>query len=405
MTSRKPLLSVEDAVQQITQAMPEMRPETITLENGLGRVLANDIHARVSHPPHDVSAMDGYAVALADLDATDTLTVIGESAAGHPFDAVIKPGTAIRIFTGAHLPPGADAIVIQEDTQPADGNTVTILEKPSPNRYIRPKGQDFAEGDRIAAKGQALNARRLALIASAGHGRISVKTKPTVAILSTGDELVSPGTMPDHGQIIASNGMFLDHFLKVMGAEPLNLGQIPDDPEALTQAFTKAQAADLIVTTGGASVGHHDGVAQHMTQGQGLGFWRIAMRPGKPLIFGHLGKTPMLGLPGNPVSTGVCAMVFVQAALRQMLGQSPAPQYQGAKLSHDLSKNDLRQDYLRATLTYDDHGQRWVRAFNKQDSGMFQSFADADALIMRPPHAPPARKGDRVKILPLPALI
>ena len=405
MTSRKPLLPVADALAQITQAMPEMGVETLPLTNAIDRVLADDIHALVSHPPHDVSAMDGYAVALSDLaDDQTTLKVIGESAAGHPYDAPIEPQSAVRIFTGAYLPQGADAIVIQEDTS-SDGDHVTILERPQPRRYIRKQGQDFAKGDVIAEKGTCLDARRLALIASSGHGTVTVKAKPKIAIISTGDELVAPGTTPQHGQIVASNGMFLCHLLNILGADAVDYGHIPDDQKALEDGFNHAQSADMIITTGGASVGKHDGVAHHMASGDGLAFWRIAMRPGKPLIFGHLGQTPILGLPGNPVSTGVCGLVFVTAAIKAMLGQDTAPKTRPAKLAADLPENDQRQDYLRASLSYDDQGQAWVKAFDKQDSGMFQSFADADALIIRPPHAKPAQSGDIVTILPIPSLI
>ena len=403
MTTRKPLLPVADALAQISQAMPLMDTETLPLSDGIDRVLADDLRAVVSHPPHDVSAMDGYAVALSDLaDDQTTLKVIGESAAGHPYDAMMDAQSAVRIYTGAYMPKGADAIVIQEDTT-IDGDQVTILDRPQSGRYIRKKGQDFTKGDVIAEKGIRLDARRLALIASSGHGTITVKAKPKVAIISTGDELVAPGTTPQHGQIVASNGMFLCHLLNILGAEVMDYGHIPDDQQALENAFNQAQSADLIVTTGGASVGKHDGVAQHMTTGDGLAFWRIAMRPGKPLIFGHLGQTPILGLPGNPVSTGICGLVFVTAAIKSMLGQDTTPATHHAKLAADLPENDQRQDYLRASLFYDDQGQAWVKAFNKQDSGMFQSFADADALIIRPPYAKTAKTGDVVMILPIPS--
>ena len=215
MTSRKPLLPVADALAQIIQAMPEMGIETLPLTDAIDRVLAEDIHALVSHPPHDVSAMDGYAVAMSDLvENQTTLKVIGESAAGHPYNAHLQPQSTVRIFTGAYLPQGADAIVIQEDTS-IDGDQVTILERPQQGRYIRKQGQDFAKGDVIAEKGIGLNARRLALIASSGHGTVTVKTKPKIAIISTGDELVAPGTTPQHGQIVASNGMFLCHLLNI----------------------------------------------------------------------------------------------------------------------------------------------------------------------------------------------
>jgi molybdopterin molybdotransferase len=402
MTPRPPLLSVDDALDQIIKAVSTMPSERIAVEAALGHVLAADINAKLSHPPADVSAMDGYAVHSSHLSSTPkSLTVIGESAAGHPFDGVLGSDQAVRIFTGAYVPQGADAIVLQEDTS-RDGDVVTILEQPKPQQFIRKAGQDFSRGDLIASKGATLDARRLALIASSGHGTVPTHRKPVVAIISTGDELVRPGSSPKEGQIVSSNDLFLTHLVTSLGATAMNIGQVADQDDALTKAFDQAKSADLIVTSGGASVGNHDGVARHMNESGGLAFWRIAMRPGKPLIFGQIDQTPMLGLPGNPVSTGVCAMIFVAAAIRKMLGQDPLPKPSHAKLLAPLGENDRRQDYLRARIHIDDQGQTWAEAFNKQDSGMLKTFADADGLIIRPPHAPPAEAGDPVPVLLLP---
>jgi len=402
MTPRPPLLSVDDALDQIIKAVSTMPSERIAVEAALGHVLAADINANLSHPPADVSAMDGYAVHSSHLSSTPkNLTVIGESAAGHPFDGVLGADQAVRIFTGAYVPQGADAIVLQEDTN-RDGDVVTILEQPKPEQFIRKAGQDFSHGDLIASKGATLDARRLALIASSGHGTVPTHCKPVVAIISTGDELVHPGSTPKDGQIVSSNDLFLTHLITSLGATAMNLGQMADQDDALTKAFDQAKSADLIVTSGGASVGNHDGVARHMNESGGLAFWRIAMRPGKPLIFGQIDQTPMLGLPGNPVSTGVCAMIFVAAAIRKMLGQDPLPKPSHVKLLAPLGENDRRQDYLRARIHVDDQGQTWAEAFNKQDSGMLKTFADADGLIIRPPHAPPAEAGTPVPVLLLP---
>ena len=402
MTPRPPLLSVDDALDQIIKAVSTMPSERIAVEAALGHVLAADIKANLSHPPADVSAMDGYAVHSSHLSSTPkSLTVIGESAAGHPFNGVLGADQAVRIFTGAYVPQGADAIVLQEDTN-RDGDVVMILEQPKPEQFIRKAGQDFSHGDLIASKGATLDARRLALIASSGHGTVPTHCKPVVAIISTGDELVRPGSTPKDGQIVSSNDLFLTHLITSLGATAMNLGQMADQDDALTKAFDQAKSADLIVTSGGASVGNHDGVARHMNESGGLAFWRIAMRPGKPLIFGQIDQTPMLGLPGNPVSTGVCAMIFVAAAIRKMLGQDPLPNHSHAKLIAPLGENDRRQDYLRARIHIDDQGQTWAEAFNKQDSGMLKTFSDADGLIIRPPHAPPAEAGDPVPVLLLP---
>jgi len=402
MTPRPPLLSVDDALDQIIKAVSTMPSERIAVEAALGHVLAADINANLSHPPADVSAMDGYAVHSSHLSSTPkSLTVIGESAAGHPFNGVLGADQAVRIFTGAYVPQGADAIVLQEDTN-RDGDVVTILEQPKPEQFIRKAGQDFSHGDLIASKGATLDARRLALIASSGHGTVPTHCKPVVAIISTGDELVRPGSTPKDGQIVSSNDLFLTHLITSLGAKAMNLGQVADQDDALTKAFDQAKSADLIVTSGGASVGNHDGVARHMNESGGLAFWRIAMRPGKPLIFGQIDQTPMLGLPGNPVSTGVCAVIFVAAAIRKMLGQDPLPKPSHAKLIAPLGENDRRQDYLRAHIHVDDQGQTWAEAFNKQDSGMLKTFSDADGLIIRPPHAPPAEAGTSVPVLLLP---
>ena len=405
MSSRPSLLPVQDAITQIISAMQVMPDETLPLSEAYNRILAEDIRAKINHPPADVSAMDGYAGRSEDFNKIPvTLRQVGESAAGHPYDGFVSAGCVVRIFTGAHLPDGTDSIIIQEDTQ-TDGDSITVNQPPKKGQYIRQSGQDFKTGEIIAPKGMRLDARRLSLIASAGHGDVLVKKQPVIAVISTGDELVDPGIEPQHGQIVASNGIFLTHMIKTIGAIPLDLGQIPDQDDAIKAAFDKAQEADLIVTTGGASVGAHDGVAQHMSGSSGLAFWRIAMRPGKPLIFGKIGHTPMLGLPGNPVSTGVCALVFVQAAIKAMLGQDPWPQHQNAKLMVALKANDKRQDYLRASLSINETGQCEVTPFQAQDSGMMKRFADADALIIRAPFADPAETGDIVQIMQIPPYI
>ncbi|MCE2516967.1 MAG: molybdopterin molybdotransferase MoeA [Alphaproteobacteria bacterium] len=406
-----PLLAVDDAIKQIIAAMPSAGEETLNLNTApmadlLGRVLAHDVTARLTHPPHDVSAMDGYAVRAADvMSLPAAVEVIGESAAGHPFDGSITGGQAVRIFTGAHCPPGTEVIILQEDTTSGNG-VITINDAPAAGKFIRPKGNDFAAGDLIAKAGCRLDARHLALIASSGHGEVTVKTKPLVAVISTGDELVPPGTTPSASQIVSSNGVMLAATLTALGAEVLPIGIVADQDDALAQALRDAAKADLIVTSGGASVGQHDGIARIMTADQdALTFWRIAMRPGKPLVFGHIHNTPLLGLPGNPVSTGVCAMVFVAAAIRAMLGEDPAMTTEHARLTTALPANDQRQDFLRARLTVDDNGILHASPFSKQDSGMMGLLTKADALVIRPPHAEAAAVGEAVRVLRIPPLI
>lgn len=413
------LLPVDDALAAITKDLTPVSIENVEMaeaaasEDVIGRILGEDIHAVLNHPPHDVSAMDGYAVISSNLgNIPAKLTVIGESAAGHPFDGVISRGQAVRIFTGAYCPQGSDAIVIQEDTD-EDNGAVSIHEAPSPGQFIRPKGNDFRQGALIAKKGDILTPRLLSLVASAGVREFKLYQRPCVAIISTGDELVAPGHSPQEGQIISSNGLFLKTYLSAMGADVVDLGIIPDEDDALEEAFERAQDADLIVTSGGASVGHHDGVAKAMTNDMTednetkLNFWRIAMRPGKPLIFGKINGVPMLGLPGNPVSTGVCAMVFVATALKTLSGQDTSQDWgldiRTGILATPLKENDKRQDYLRATISTTNKGEVMLLPFEKQDSGMLKLLAEADALVIRPPFAPEAKAGDLVRYIPIPS--
>ena len=409
------LLPVDDALAAITKGLTPVSVENVAMaeaparDDVIGRILGEDIHAALNHPPHDVSAMDGYAVISSDLvNIPAKLDVIGESAAGHPFDGVISHGQAVRIFTGAYCAQGSDAIVIQENTD-EDNGVVSIHEAPSPGQFIRPKGNDFRQGALIAQKGDILTPRLLSLMASAGVRAFKLYQRPQITVISTGDELVAPGHIPKEGQIISSNGLFLKTYLSVIGADVIDLGIIPDEDDALEEAFERAQEADLIVTSGGASVGHHDGVAKAMTNENGtkLNFWRIAMRPGKPLIFGKINGVPMLGLPGNPVSTGVCAMVFVATALKTLSGQDTSQDWgldiRTGLLATPLKENDKRQDYLRAKISTTDKGEVMLSPFDKQDSGMLKLLAEADALVIRPPFAPEAKAGDLVRYIPIPS--
>ena len=350
--------------------------------------------------------MDGYAARSEDLLTFPArLEQIGESAAGHPFTGQIGPGECIRIFTGAICPDTADTIILQEDTETED-HIISVTEAPAAGRYIRPKGQDFSSGQRLFEAGTMINARNLSLIGAAGHGHVMTKRRPVVAIISTGDELVEPGITPKPGQIVSSNGIFLTHLVTASGGLPMPLGIVPDQDDALDAALDKAMQADLIITSGGASVGAHDGIARKMQEESDLAFWRIAMRPGKPLLFGHLEnngrRTPLLGLPGNPVSTGVCGLIFGVAAIRCLLGQDHQPRYAHAVLTEPLAENDRRQDFLRAKLTHGEDGLLMARAFTKQDSGMLSVFAEANGLIMRPPHAEAAKAGDIVPVILIP---
>ncbi|MCK5445611.1 MAG: molybdopterin molybdotransferase MoeA, partial [Rhodospirillaceae bacterium] len=324
-----------------------------------------------------------------------------ESAAGGSFDGTVGAGETVRIFTGAPVPNGADAIVIQEVTE-RDGDTVKILESSDAGRFVRKAGQDFTEGDVLLNAGRVLSARDLGLAAAANAAKIKVRKKPNVCILATGNEVVLPGEAIGPNQIVSSNSVMLAAFVESAGGQANNLGIARDDMASLKGLLQKAQGADLLITIGGASVGDYDLVGQALDdEGVELGFYKVAMRPGKPLIFGQLGGTAVLGLPGNPVSAGVTAEVFIRPAIDKMLGIPDDTRLQTVVLGNNLSENDQRQDYLRATLSTDTDGNAVATTFNKQDSAMLARFAKADCLVIRPPLAKAAAKGTRVDALML----
>ncbi len=402
------MLTVAEARARMLAAVTPLGAETVSLVEGLGRVLAADVTARRDQPPQAVSAMDGYAVRAADLaSAPASLTVIEEIAAGDPQGAgsgrALGPGETARIFTGAPLPPGADAIVIQENTRP-DGDRVMMDEAVKPGRYVRPQGLDFKAGWLGLERGRRLTARDIGLAAAMNQPWLRVQRRPRVAILATGNEVVMPGEPMALNQIASSNGLALAAFVTARGGEPLNLGIAPDESDALGAFIAGAEGADLLVTTGGASVGKHDLVRQTLAdRGMTLDFWKIAMRPGKPLIFGRIAKTPLLGLPGNPVSSLVCSTLFLAPLMEALLGRDPAgvPASAKAVLTAPLGENDERQDYLRATLSPGDGDLPQVTAFARQDSSMLGTLSHSDALILRAPHAPPLAAGATVEIIPL----
>ncbi|OUS17930.1 molybdopterin molybdenumtransferase MoeA [Rhodospirillales bacterium 47_12_T64] len=397
------MLSVEDALERVLSGFTNLAPETVSLHDALGRVLAKDIKARLTQPPTDVSAMDGYAVRSSDITKVPVqLIVLGEAPAGGSFDQALKAGEAVRIFTGGPVPQGADCIVIQENTD-LEAGRVTVKQTESTGRYIRPAGLDFKEGQIGLEKGTVLTARDLALAAAMNHPWLEVYRKPRVAILATGNEVVLPGETPGPNQIVSSNTTALMSFVRECGGEPISLGIAPDDSEALSAMAKGAEGADLLLTTGGASVGDHDLVRSVLgEQGLEIDFWRIAMRPGKPLIFGKLGNTPMIGLPGNPVSTLVCAYIFARPALWKMTGQDPHSQrIERAILASNLNENDKRQDYLRAELTTNEKGQLLATPFTRQDSAMLNLLRKADCLLIRPPFAPAITEGSEVQIIRL----
>jgi molybdopterin molybdotransferase len=397
------LMPVEDARQRVLDAMVPVSAETIALADAVGRVLAHDVTARVTQPPMAVSAMDGYAVRAGDTAAVPcTLAVVGEAPAGGAYDGEVGSGQAVRIFTGGPVPEGADAIVIQEDTT-RDGDQVTITEAATEGRFIRPAGLDFRDGDVGLDAGRVLTARDIALAAAMNVPWLRVRRRPKIAVLATGDELVMPGEPIGPNQIVSSNNVGLCALIRASGADALDLGIAADNAESLRTLAAGARTADLLVTVGGASVGDHDLIQSVLGEtGLEVDFWRIAMRPGKPLIFGHLGDVPMLGLPGNPVSALVCGLIYLRPAIAALLGaEDPGAKLSRVILGSDLGQNDRRQDYLRARLTTGDDGQPVATPFGKQDSSMLSRLAHADCLILRPPHAPAVSAGDAVDAIVL----
>jgi molybdopterin molybdotransferase len=398
------LLSVADAFERVLAGVTPLPAEEVPLARADGLVLAYDLRARRTQPPADVSAMDGYAVRGADVaSAPVRLKVIGEVAAGRPFAASLGPGEAARIFTGGVLPQAADTVVIQEVTE-RHGDFVEVQKPSAKGRNVRPQGLDFRAGDKLLAKGHRLTARDLQLVAGMNHPLVPVHRRPKIAMFATGDELVAPGVEPGPGQIVYSNGFALAALAREEGAEVVDLGVVGDKLPETIAAVRKARefGVDILVTTGGASVGEYDLVQKAFAaEGMALSFWKVAMRPGRPLMHGRLGDMAVLGLPGNPVSSYVCAFLFVVPLIRRLCGRTDlvAPT-ESALLGCDLAANDERADYLRAKLS---NGTDGIVAtpFSTQDSSMMAPLAQADCLLLRDPNAPAAKTGEPCSIIKL----
>jgi molybdopterin molybdotransferase len=400
------LMPVTDALAAVLSAVEALPVESATFDDAFRRVLASDLAALRSQPPAAMSAMDGYAVRADDIAAIPaSLTVIGEVAAGRPFDGAVGGGQAARIFTGGVVPQGADTVVIQEDTT-RDGDTVTVRAATAAGRNIRAAGIDFREGDVLLRKGERLTDRDLSLAASMNHPALPVYRRPRVAFVATGDELVMPGSALAPGQIVYSNGYSLHALARAEGAEVIDLGIVGDTLAATTDAIRRARAsrADIMVTTGGASVGDHDVVGRaFVAEGIDLSVWKVALRPGKPMMHGRSGGMRVLGLPGNPVSSYVCAFLFMVPLIRALSGRNDVHHpVEAAVLATDLPENDHRQDYLRARLAPQPDALPLATAVTKQDSSLMAYLASAQALIIRDPFAPAARAGSVCRILKLP---
>jgi molybdopterin molybdotransferase len=399
------MISVEEARTRILAGLRPMPAETVALANAWNRVTAEPVLARLTQPPSDVSAMDGYALRAADGALHARLRLIGAAPAGHPFESSVGPGQIVRLFTGSVVPDGADTILLQEDAT-RDGDIVVVNEAVATGRHIRRAGQDFARGDAVIPAGRRLTARDIGLAAAANHPWLAVHRKPRVAILATGDEIALPGEPIPAGGIVSSNSHALAALVRAMGGEPSVLPVAKDTTEAIAAVADQVAGFDLLVTTGGASVGDHDLVISGLqTRGLVVDFWQIAMRPGKPLLFGNMGAVPVLGLPGNPVSALVCAALFLLPALALMQGlpAGPPPTI-AATLGAPLKQNDHRADHLRATVSTDARGRVVVTAFPVQDSAMLRRLALADALILRAPRAPALPEGAEVEVIRLDTL-
>lgn len=401
------LMPVADALAAVLAGAEPCPEEMVALDAAFHRVLARDVAALRTQPPQAMSAMDGYAVRAADAPAAGArLKVIGEVAAGRPFDGPLGANEAIRIFTGGVIPPGADAVVIQEDTV-VDGGHITITEAARPGRHIRPAGIDFRAGDVLLTKGSRLSDRDLSLAAGMNHPELAVRRRPKVALLATGDELVMPGATPGPGQIVYSNGYALRALARHAGAETIDLGIAADTVAATTDGIRRARAsgADILITTGGASVGDHDLVKQSLeAEGVSMAFWKIAMRPGKPMMHGRLAAMRVIGLPGNPVSSYVCGFLFLVPLIRALSGCADVHHVsEKAILGRDVGANDVREDYLRARLETRADGVLIATPVDHQDSSLLGNLAAARALVMRPAFAPKAAAGSPCDILRLPA--
>ena len=399
------MISVAEALARVLAPLQPTGAETVPLAAAWGRTLAAPVPAWLTQPPADLSAMDGYAVRAADAGAGARLVVAGSAPAGHPFAGALQPGEAVRLFTGSVLPDGADSVVVQEDTR-AEGGHVVIQEAATLGRHIRRAGQDFTRGDELLAAGMRLGARDIGLAAAGNHAWLSVRRRPRVAILATGDEIALPGDPIGPGGIVSSNAHALAALVTAAGGEPTVLPIARDEPDAIARAADSVGGADLFATTGGASVGDHDLVQAGLAErGFKLDFWTVAIRPGKPLISGKVNGVPVLGLPGNPVSAFVCALVFLYPAVARLLGRDGAAPRTTAVLGAKLPANDRREDYLRAAVAFRDDGMPVATAFPRQDSGMLSALVRAQALIVRPPFAPFAEAGSIVPVIRLDTLL
>ncbi|GAN68867.1 molybdopterin molybdotransferase MoeA [Acetobacter orleanensis] len=399
------MLDVAVARARILEKFSACGLETVSLAAGCGRVLAAPLIARLSNPPVSVSSMDGYALKAEDAQEGATLRILGEAPAGHPSSLTVEKGTCLRLFTGSQIPTGADMVMIQENVQ-RDGEYATLLSSGRAGQFIRKEGQDFRKGDILAPAGKTIGPRDIGLAAAGGHIWLPVSRRPRIGVLATGDEIVLPGDPASADSIVNSGAFMITALLNSLGAEAILLPVARDNAASLSASIGQAHTLDLLVTIGGASVGTYDVVRSTLeAHGLDLNFWKIAMRPGKPLMFGQLGRTPVIGLPGNPVAALVCSLVFIAPALKKLLGQ-PVPEEmetEAALLGAEIGQNDQRQDFVRCRLTPQGDGQLPLATpFSSQDSAQLNIFAQSQALLIRAPFAAAEKAGAPCRILRLP---
>lgn len=399
ISSGDELLSVDEALKTIIAAAAAPRAGRISIEAGLSRVLARDVAAAIDQPPFRASAMDGYAVRFADMRVGASLALIGEAAAGAPFPRDVAPGEAVRIFTGGAVPKGADHVVIQEDVA-REGDRITVNEDQRAPANIREAGIDFRCGDRLKKKGERLAAIDLGLIASANVASIDVFRKPNVAFFDNGDELREPGSALRHGEIVGSNRFALEAMIAEWGGVPVYLGRAGDDPHAIRIKFEQARDADILVAIGGASVGDRDHVRSAFAAAGGeIMFSKIAVRPGKPTWFGRLGETRLLGLPGNPASAVVCAILFLRPLIMATAGERFDATIIRAAAADALKANGPRETYLRGRIAANDDGRLIAHCAGNQDSSLFSPLVAGNCLIRRAAGAAETAQGELVDCL------
>ncbi|MBZ9847701.1 molybdopterin molybdotransferase MoeA [Mesorhizobium sp. CA14] len=398
------LVPVAEALERLLDDATPLPGESVPLADAAGRVLAEPVVALRPQPPFNASAMDGYAMRSADVAAAPAqLEVIGMAPAGRSFSGAVGKGQAVRIFTGAPLPEGTDTVVIQENVRDLGNGRIEVTEPTAEGRNVRRRGLDFVEGDVLLEKGRVLDAAALSLAASANHPALNLVRRPLVAIIATGDELLPPGSTLGPDQIISSNAYGVAAAAQSVGARVLDLGIAADRKESIAALVRKAVEAnaDVIVTLGGASVGDHDLIHDVLTgEGMKLDFWKIAMRPGKPLMFGRLGNVRCIGLPGNPVASIVCSQLFLKPLLARLGGRDHRQDLRTARLGAAMQANDLRQDYVRASVR-EEAGALVATPFGIQDSSMLRTLAEANGLIVREPFAPAAETGAACSVLML----